>query len=341
LKWSNALRSPRSLRWENQKMEKPKIVAIVGPTASGKSALAIHLAQRFGGEIINADSVQVYRGLDIGSAKTSIQEREVVPHHLIDILDPEEIFSAAHFRREADELIHRLYQRNTRIFVVGGTGLYLKVLTRGIFVGPARNPEFRKALQSREEKEGQLALYQELQALDPLAASRLHPQDTSRIIRALEVYYLSGKPISAFQNNHRFKEKPYEVLKLGLYCDRNELDRRIEDRVNRMLQMGWIEEVRSLLNGGTKRDHKSMQSIGYRTVVSYLFGEVTLPEAVRLIQRDTRRYAKRQMTWFRADSQIRWFQAAPLDYSVIEKTVADFYQNVGPIAEGSQLEKNQ
>ena len=324
-----------------QKMEKPKIVAIVGPTASGKSSLAIHLAQRFGGQIINADSVQVYRGLDIGTAKPSIQERMVVPHHLIDILDPEENFSAAHFRRRADELIHRLHQQKIRIFVVGGTGLYLKVLTRGIFVGPARNPEIRNALQSREEKEGHLALYQELQALDPLAASRLHAHDTARIIRALEVYYLSGKPISTFQNDHRFKEKPYEVLKLGLYCDRDELYRRIEERVNRMLQMGWIEEVRSLLNGGTKRDQKSMQSIGYRTIVSYLLGEVTFPEAVRLIQRDTRRYAKRQMTWFRADPQIRWFQISPLEHSAIEKTVAGFYQNAGPNAAGPQSKEKQ
>ena len=313
-------------------MEKPKIVIIVGPTASGKSSLAIHLAQRFGGEIINADSVQVYRGLDIGTAKPSIQERKLVPHHLIDIVDPEENYSAAHFRNQADELIHRLHQRKVRIFVAGGTGLYLKVLTRGIFVGPARNPEIRKALQSREKKEGHLALYQELQGLDPLAASRLHPQDASRVIRALEVYYLGGKPISAFQNDHRFREKPYEVLKLGLYYDRDELYRKIEDRVNRMLQMGWIEEVRSLLNGGTKRDQKPMQSIGYRTIVSYLFGEVTFPEAVRLIQRDTRRYAKRQMTWFRADPQIRWFQAAPLDHSAIEKAVADFYENASPNA---------
>ena len=306
-------------------MDKPKIVAIVGPTASGKSSLAIQLAQQFGGEIINADSMQVYRGLDIGTAKPSLEERKVVPHHLIDILDPEENYSAAHFRKEADEVIHRLHQRKIRIFVAGGTGLYLKVLTRGIFVGPARNPDFRKALQRREEKEGSLALYQELQTRDPLAASRLHPRDISRIIRALEVYYLSGKPISTFQRDHQFKEKPYEVLKIGLFCDRNELNRRIEDRVNRMLQMGWIEEVRSLLNGGTKSDQKPMQSIGYRTIVSYLLDEVTFPEAVRLIQRDTRRYAKRQMTWFRADPQIKWFQAAPLDYSAIEKEVSDFY----------------
>jgi tRNA dimethylallyltransferase len=325
---------------ENEIMEKPKIVPIVGPTASGKSSLAIHLAQRFKGEIINADSVQMYRGLDIGTAKPSIQERKLVPHHLIDILDPEENYSAADFRRQADELIQRLHQQKIRIFVVGGTGLYLKVLTRGIFVGPAGDPEIRKALQIRQKKEDQLALYQELQDLDPLAASQLHPRDTFRIIRALEVYYLSGKPISTFQKNHGFREKPYDVLKIGLFFDRNELDRRIEERVNQMLQMGWIDEVRSLLSEGIQRNWKPMQSIGYRTIISHLLGEVSYPEAVRLIQRDTRRYAKRQMTWFRADPQIRWFQASSQEYPVIEKTVADFYRDAGPGAAKPQPKGN-
>jgi tRNA dimethylallyltransferase len=321
-------------------MEKPKIIVIVGPTASGKSSLAIHLAQRFKGEIINADSVQMYRGLDIGTAKPSVQERKLIPHHLIDILDSEENYSAADFRRHADELIQRLHQRKIRIFVVGGTGLYLKVLTRGIFSGPAGDPAIRKALQIRQEKEDQSALYQELQTLDPLAASQLHPRDTFRIIRALEVYYLSGKPISTFQNDHGFREKPYDVLKIGLYYERNELYRRIEDRVNRMLQIGWLDEVRSLLAQGVQRNRKPMQSIGYRTIISYLLGEVSYAEAVRLIQRDTRRYAKRQLTWFRADPQISWFQASPSEYPVIEKAVADFYRDAGPGAAKPQPKGN-
>ena len=305
-------------------MEKPKFVALVGPTATGKSILALHLARRFQGEIISADSVQVYRGLDIGTAKPSAEERRMVLHHLVDIREPDEDYSAASFRQQADEIICELHKRETPIFVVGGTGLYLKALTRGLFRGPAANSELRLALQKKADREGSEALHQELQKLDAEAAGRIHPHDRFRIIRALEVYSLGRKPISQFQREHGFRDAPYDVLKIGLCCEREDLYKRVELRVDRMVELGWVDEVRSLLSQGYGPGLKSMQSLGYRHILSYLFGGLTLEEAVRLIKRDTRRYAKRQITWFKADPEISWFPADHESYKTIEGMVEVF-----------------
>ena len=307
-------------------MEKPKFVALVGPTATGKSILALYLAQRFRGEIISADSVQVYRGLDIGTAKPSAEERRMVSHHLVDICEPDEEYSAASFRRQADEIIRGLHKCETPIFVVGGTGLYLKVLTRGLFRGPAADSELRLALQKKADREGSEALHQELQKVDAEAALRIHPHDLFRIIRALEVCYLGRKPISHFQREHGFRDAPYDVLKIGLCCEREDLYKRIELRVERMAESGWVNEVRSLLNKGYGPGLKSMQSIGYRHILSHLFGGLTLEEAVRLIKRDTRRYAKRQITWFKADPEISWFPADPESFQTIESIVEAFFK---------------
>src|SRR3972149_3818113 len=249
-----------------RKMGKPKFVALVGPTATGKSILALHLAQRFRGEIISADSVQVYRGLDIGTAKPSAEDRRRVFHHLVDIREPDEDYSAASFRQQADEIIRELHRRETPIFVVGGTGLYLKALTRGLFRGPAANSELRLALQKKADREGSGVLHRELQKLDAEAASRIHPHDRFRIIRALEVCSLGRKPISHFQREHGFRDAPYDVLKIGLCCEREDLYKRIELRVERMAEFGWVNEVRSLLNKGYGPGLKSMQSIGYRHI---------------------------------------------------------------------------
>jgi len=307
-----------------QKMEKPKIVAVVGPTATGKSTLALHLAHQFRGEIISADSVQVYRGLDIGTAKPSAEDCRRVRHHLVDVLDPDEGYSAASFRQQADEVIHELDKRETPIFVVGGTGLYLKALTRGLFRGPAANSNVRSSLQKRAEKEGSVVLHQELQELDAEAASRIHPHDRFRVIRALEVHFLSQEPISHFQKEHGFREAPYDVLKIGLCCQREDLYKRVEIRADRMMEMGWVDEVRSLLKQGYGPGLKSMQSLGYRHILAYLFGGFSLEEAVRFIKRDTRRYAKRQITWFKADPEVRWFPADPGSFQAIGSMVGAF-----------------
>ncbi len=308
-------------------MKKPKLVAILGPTAAGKTSLALDLALKFHGEIISADSVQVYRGMDVGTAKPSAEQKRLVSHHLIDILDPDQEYSAAVFRTQADEIIRRLHQPQIPAFVTGGTGLYMKVLTRGLFRGPGADPQLRAALYRRSEIEGDKVLHQELSRLDPEAASRIHPHDIFRIIRALEVCAVARKPISYFQREHRFQESPYEVLKIGLYCERDELYRRIESRAEGMLEMGWVEEVQSLLNRGYSPKLKSMLSLGYKRIVSYLLGEIELAQTVELIIRDTRRYAKRQITWFKSDPEIHWFPADQNRGSEIEAMIMDFFNH--------------
>ncbi len=300
------------------------MVAIVGPTGSGKSALGWHLAREFGGELVSADSVQVYRGLDIGSAKATAEERRAVIHHLVDILDPDEEYSAARFRSQAVTIIQSLHERNIPVFVVGGTGLYLRTLTRGIFRGPEANPELRRSLGRQAEEKGSETLYEELKRVDRDAASRIHPRDAVRIIRALEVYQMSGQPISGFQKEHGFKERDFNVLKIGLSFPRDELFRRIDARVHRMLDRGWVEEVRGLLQKGYSPKLKSLQSLGYRQVISFLQGEKSIAETILSIQGDTRRYAKRQLTWFKADPEIRWFKGELEDLEPIRQMVAEF-----------------
>ena len=308
-------------------MNKPKLVVILGPTATGKSALALELANESGGEIISADSVQFYRGLDIGSAKPTGEQRRQVPHHLIDVLDPDQDYSAAAFRDQADKIIQGLHRRTTPIFVVGGTGLYLKVLTRGLFHGPGGDPHLRSILRHRAETEGEGALHRELLHCDPEAASRIHSHDTFRLIRALEVYHLSRRPISEFQREHEFRENPYQVLKIGLQREREELYRRVESRVEEMMAKGWLEEVRTLLERGYSRGLKSMQSLGYKRLVAHLKGETDRAHAVHLIKQDTRRFAKRQITWFKSDPDIRWVPASPGSHAAIQTMVSDFFHH--------------
>ena len=306
---------------------KPRFVAVVGPTATGKSSLALELAEELGGEIISADSVQVYRGFDLGTAKPSLEERQKVPHHLIDILGPEEDYSAASFRDQADRIIRDFQEKGKAIFVVGGTGLYLKVLSRGLFHGPGGDPYLRDSLRQKAEGQGEGYLHRELAKVDPEAASRVHPHDTFRIIRALEVYHHSGKPLSQLQKEHGFRESPYEVLKIGLSAERRELYRRIDSRVDSMLDKGWLKEVQDLLNRGISPRVKPMQSLGYRRLISFLRGEMDWARAVFLIKQDTRRYAKRQTTWFKADPEINWFSAGGGEFLAMRKKILDFFHH--------------
>jgi len=289
------------------KLESISLVVIVGPTAVGKSALALELASKYGLEIINADSMQVYRGMDIGSAKPTPAERNLVPHHLIDIRNPDEDYSAARFLEEARRIIGELAERCRRTLVVGGTGLYIQSLLKGLFPAPPADMRVREQLRTQEREKGKWHLHQQLAGVDPEAAARIHPNDSFRVIRALEVFRLTGTAISEHQRHHRFSDSTFAALKIGLMRDRGEIYRRIEARVDSMIGAGLEEEVRRLLTQGYAPAIKAFQSLGYQQMLSYIRGETTRDEAIRLIKTNTKRYAKRQLTWFRKDPEIEWF----------------------------------
>ena len=286
--------------------EKPKIVIILGPTAVGKTDLAMDVALAFDGEIISADSMQVYRHLDIGTSKPTREERVRVPHHLIDIVDPDGEFSAALFNRQAGDIIRDLHGRKT-IIVAGGTGLYIRALTGGIIEGPGPDEGLRRTYRTRLEGEDRETLYARLEARDPEAAGRIHPNDAVRIIRALEIAELAGEPISEKQRRHGFRQLRYECLKVGLYRDRGELYRRIDSRASQMIEAGLVGETEKILGMGYSNKMKPLQSLGYKYIIRYIRKELTLEEALKLMQRDTRHYARRQMTWFRGEGDIEWF----------------------------------
>ena len=284
----------------------PKLIIISGPTCSGKSMLAVELALKLGGEVINADSMQVYRGMDIGTAKLSMEKRESVRHHLIDIVDPDQEFSAAYFLSYALPVIKDLHERKIPIIVVGGTGLYVKVLLGGLFACPPSKFEFRRGLQEEYEKKGLSVLYQRLLRLDKKASETINPNDRIRIIRALEVINSTGRPFSEVTEEHGFSDRRFVYLHFCMDIDRKTLYERINNRTLSMIDVGLIEETKILLDAGYSPKLKSMQAIGYRHIIDYLNGGWGLDEAIRVIQKDTRRYAKRQFTWFRADKDAQW-----------------------------------
>ncbi len=292
-------------------------VAIAGPTAVGKTDLSLRLAREINAEIVNFDSVQIYRGLDIGSAKPTIRERSMVPHHLIDILDPDEPFDAALYARKARALIRRITGRGRAVLLVGGTGLYLKALLSGLVPSPGGDPMVRTYLRGLLESLGPGALHRLLMKRDPEAAAAIHPNDTFRVVRALEVYELTGMSMSQWRRmQKKMKNHRPCCIKIGLVRSRGELYRRINLRVDQMLETGFIEEVKKLLDRGYSPDLKPLRSLGYRHIIGFLQGTYSLSEAVRLLKRDTRRYAKRQLTWFRADPEVRWFHPQDLDQAL-------------------------
>jgi tRNA dimethylallyltransferase len=304
--------------------DKQRIVIILGPTASGKTSLAVRLAERFDGEIVNADSMQVYRGMDIGTAKPALELRRKIPHHLIDIVDPEINFSASDFRREATRAIEDIAGRGKNVFIVGGTGLYIRALQQGLVDSPSGAGEVREELEEMAAREGNEALLNQLARVDPFTAARLHPNDRVRIIRALEVYRMTGVPISRERNAHGFSGDYYRALKIGLTMERGELYRRIDQRVESMIAAGLVEEVKTLLDRGFSPRLKALRSIGYRQICAYISGEYDLDEAIRLIKRDTRHYAKRQMTWFKNDNEINWVEYSDI-FASIYKHVIEFF----------------
>jgi tRNA dimethylallyltransferase len=293
-------------------MTLPKVAVLVGPTAVGKTAVALNLAQALGAEIINADSMQVYRELDIGTAKPTPAEQARVPHHLLDVADPDEHYDAACYAKEARQIIAGLHHRGVPPLVVGGTGLYIKALLAGLFHQDEAAPEVRERLARELADKGLPALQARLASLDPATAKRLAAGDTYRILRALEVAEATGRPISELHADHNFGDRPYATLKLGLDLPREELYQRIDERVKVMLAQGWLEEVRLLLKRYSA-GIKPLQALGYRHLVAYLEVRLPLPEAIEQTQKETRRYAKRQLTWFRADPEVRWFHPGEVE----------------------------
>ena len=291
------------------KSDYPPLVVIVGPTGSGKSDLVAKLVEMAGGTIISADSMQVYRYMDIGTAKPPLEERKNLDYHLIDVVDPDEEFSAATFLPLAQQVIEARKNTDEPVYVVGGTGLYVKILLGGIIDGPGPDKELRAGYKAIAVQKGRKGLYELLQDRDPEAARQINPHDTVRVIRALEVLDLTGVSIVKKQKEHGFQKTPYHYLKIGIKADRDTLQERISRRVDTMMAMGLVDEVNNLLDRGYSATLKSMQSLGYRHMVRYLNNAWMREEAISTMKRDTWYYAKRQMTWFKKDHEIQWHDA--------------------------------
>ncbi len=299
--------------------DSPAIV-ILGPTASGKTRLGLALAERFRGEIISCDALQIYRSMDIGTAKATRAERERIPHHMLDQVDPGEVFSAGDYQRLARRSLGTIRDRGRLPFVVGGTGFYLRALIDGFFEGPGRSEELRARMRRIVERRGPACLHRALLRIDPVSASRIPPADAARIIRAYEVYLCTGRPMSWWQNKPREVLVGFRWLKLGISLPRPVLYERINLRVQEMFDSGFVDEVRGLLRL-YPRNCQAFKAIGYREIADYLDGRISLPQAIADTQQQSRRYAKRQLTWFRSDPGVAWLDGA-LDPAHLEAEAA-------------------
>jgi tRNA dimethylallyltransferase len=284
------------------------IVIIAGPTGAGKTGLALELAERFDAQIISADAVAVYRGMDIGTAKPSMAERNRVGHHLIDILNPDEPYDAARFAEDASAIIQNLAKDGKKAFVVGGTGLYIKALLYGLIKKGRSDKALRESLRAELAQKGPKAMHERLAALDPAAAQRIHANDSFRVLRAIEICELTGRPVAELRDEHGFAKPRYSALFFCLKLDRQTLYGRINRRVEQMVEEGLADEVRALIKKGYGPQLKPMQAIGYCQMARFVAGEISLDEAISLTQRDTRRFAKRQLTWFAAMPGISWVE---------------------------------
>jgi tRNA dimethylallyltransferase len=308
-------------------MDPKRILLLVGPTAVGKTSLALQLAPELNAEIVSADSMQIYRGMDIGTSKPKAEERRRVAHHMIDVVDPDESFHAVQFRDAADRAIEDIHARGKTAMVVGGTGLYVKVLLHGLFEDPSVDKfdkweeklNYYKSLDDNPHKK--------LESLDPSAAQRIHPNDHVRVRRALEVFLRTGKSITDLQKEHGFQQNRYKALTIGLKMNREALFERIDARVDEMVRAGLLEEVQALMARGYSADLPSMRSLGYRHMTKVIVGEMEMSDAVRLFKRDTRRYAKRQYTWFNNQEKVEWL-AAPFRAEGILETIRAFLRAV-------------
>ena len=305
-------------------MDRKPLIILAGPTAVGKTSLSIRLAKETGGEIISADSMQVYRHMDIGSAKITKEEMEGVPHYLVDVLEPEEEFNVVRFQQMAKEAAERIWEKGKIPLVVGGTGFYIQALLYDIdFTENDGDESYRRQLEQKaSDEEGASELYEMLKAVDLKAAQEIHPRNIKRIVRALEFYHQTGKKISEHNETQRQKMSPYNYAYFVLTDERSRLYERIDRRVDLMMEQGLLDEVRYLKERGVRKDSTAMQGLGYKELYAYLEGEYPLDEAVRIIKRDTRHFAKRQLTWFKRERDVIW-----ADKSVIgqdEQKLADY-----------------
>ncbi len=303
------------------------LIVITGPTGVGKTKLAHWLAQKLNGEIISADSRQVYRYMDIGTAKPNKSLQNELPYHLIDVVDPDEDFTVADFKEKTEEVIEQVHHREKLPFLVGGTGLYIKAITRGLFPSPPPSPAIRQNLQLQAIEFGSKYLYDKLPYVDK---EKLNSNDTRRIIRALEVFYQTGTPISQLQK-YKTQKKDYNLIMICLNNDRDKLYHQINERVDKMVKEGLIDEVTSLLKMGYNENLISMEAVGYKQIIGYLRGNYALDEAIEIIKKETRNFAKRQLTWFRAEKRFKWFSTA-------EKT--EIYEFIKKITLQRHLESN-
>ena len=285
-----------------------RVLVIAGPTAVGKTALSLGLATALDGEIVSADSRQIYRHMDIGTAKPTPEEQSCARHHMLDRVDPDARYTAGQYARDAKACIDGIFARGRVPILVGGSGLYLRALLDGLFDEPPSSPEIEEALRRELAEKGSSSLHRELARVDAEAARRIHPHDGQRLVRALSVFRRAGRPMSELWRASSAERLDADSMLFGLSRDRASLYRRIEDRVDRMIELGLVEEVRSLLHMGCTRDLDALRTIGYREICAFLAGEMALEDAVARIKRDTRRYAKRQLTWFRRDQRVRWVE---------------------------------
>lgn len=311
------------------------LVAILGPTASGKSALAVALAERFGGEVLACDSTQVYRGFDIGTAKPSAEERRGIPHHLIDIVDPATVFTAGEYRRQALAVLADLRSRGGVPILTAGTGLYLRALLEGLAEAPERSDALRARIEASGDRRGPGHLHRMLRRLDPVSAARISQNDRQKLIRALEICLLAGKPVSEVHRAGRAPLEGYAVLKIGLNPPRAALYERIGRRVQQMLERGWLGEVAALIESGTPLSAKPFEFLGYRELRDHLAEGVPSPQAIQAIAQDTRRYAKRQFTWFRREAGVLWLGGFGDEESVLAAAISAIETRFPSLVRGS------
>jgi tRNA dimethylallyltransferase len=316
--------------------EKQKLLVLVGPTAVGKTKLSLEIASKLNCEIISGDSMQVYRGMDIGTAKASPEEQRIVPHHMIDIIDPDYPFSVAEFQARCRDLIGEIHARGRLPFIVGGTGLYVESVCYGFGFSEGGSDEaYREELRQYAASHGNEALHERLREVDPESAGRLHPNDQRRVIRALEVFHVSGKPLSDNLQGQT-KQSEYQLCLIGLTMDRALLYKRIEERIDGMLQDGLVDEVKRLMDAGYTRELVSMQGLGYKEMAAFLDGEMDWNTAVETLKRSTRRFAKRQLSWFRHMQEIEWVDVTVTNFSAHCKEINDIIARKFPLWDHSK-----